>query len=80
MKTKTSHVGMDIVSAKQAYNWNFSEVEVMIQNFDLKWNLGKSQHYEINNPLAFEIPIEFNGDCFDRYLVFKIKQSEIFII
>lgn len=68
-------VDVGIVSAKQALDWGFSGV--MIRGSGLKWDLWKSQPYEIYNQLSFDIPIGFNGDCFDRYLIriFEIKQS-----
>lgn len=68
-------VDIGIVSTKSALNWGFSGV--MLRGSGLKWDLRKSQPYEIYNLLDFSIPVGVKGDCYDRYLVriFEMKQS-----
>ena len=68
-------VDIGIVSYKDAINWGFSGV--MLRGSGLKWDLRKSQPYEIYNELKFNVITGSNGDCFDRYLIriFEMKQS-----
>jgi NADH dehydrogenase I D subunit len=68
-------VDIGVVSAKDALDWGFSGV--MLRGSGLNWDLRKSQPYEIYDRLDFNVPIGFNGDCFDRYLVRinEMKQS-----
>ena len=39
---------------------------VMLRGSGIKWDLRKSQPYEIYDQLDFDIPIGKNGDCYDR--------------
>src|SRR5688572_18079050 len=41
----------------------------MLRGSGLAWDLRKSQPYETYSQMEFEIPIGYNGDCFDRYLI-----------
>jgi NADH dehydrogenase (ubiquinone) Fe-S protein 2 len=68
-------VDIGIVSATEACDWGFSGV--MLRGSGLKWDLRKTQPYEVYDKLKFEIPIGSNGDCYDRYLirVFEMKES-----
>ena len=68
-------VDIGIVSSKDAYDWSFSGV--MLRGSGVKWDLRKSQPYEVYEELDFDIPIGTNGDCYDRYLIriYEMKQS-----
>ena len=68
-------VDIGVVSTKDAYSWSFSGV--MLRGSGVKWDLRKSQPYEIYEELDFDIPVGTNGDCYDRYLIriFEMKQS-----
>jgi NADH dehydrogenase (ubiquinone) Fe-S protein 2 len=68
-------VNIGTISAKNAYDWGFSGV--MLRGSGIKWDLRKSQPYEIYNKINFNIPVGTHGDCYDRYLVriFEMKQS-----
>ena len=68
-------VDVGIVSSKDAYDWSFSGV--MLRGSGVKWDLRKSQPYEVYEELDFDIPIGTNGDCYDRYLIriYEMKQS-----
>ena len=68
-------VDIGVVSAKDAYDWGFSGV--MLRGSGINWDLRKSQPYEVYNEVDFEIPVGFNGDCYDRYLirVFEMRES-----
>ena len=68
-------VDVGVVSAEDAYNWGFSGV--MLRGSGVKWDLRKSQPYEVYDKVNFEIPVGTNGDCYDRYLVrvFEMRQS-----
>lgn len=68
-------VDVGVVTAKGAMDWGFSGV--MLRGSGIKWDLRKSQPYEIYNDMEFTVPVGINGDCYDRYLVriFEMKQS-----
>jgi NADH:ubiquinone oxidoreductase subunit D len=68
-------IDIGVVSSKDAMDWGFSGV--MLRGSGIKWDLRKSQPYEIYNKLEFDVPVGDNGDCYDRYLVriIEMKQS-----
>ena len=68
-------VDVGTVTAQDAYQWGFSGV--MLRGSGVKWDLRKSQPYEIYSELKFDIPIGTNGDCYDRYLIriFEMRES-----
>jgi NADH dehydrogenase (ubiquinone) Fe-S protein 2 len=68
-------VDIGTVTAQDAYQWGFSGV--MLRGSGVKWDLRKSQPYEIYSELKFDIPIGTNGDCYDRYLIriFEMRES-----
>ena len=68
-------VDIGVVSASDSQNWGFSGV--MLRGSGIKWDLRKSQPYEVYSDLKFNIPVGSNGDCYDRYLirVFEMKES-----
>lgn len=68
-------VDIGVVTAADAYQWGFSGV--MLRGSGVKWDLRKSQPYEVYNKLDFAIPVGTNGDCYDRYLVrvFEMRES-----
>ena len=68
-------VDIGVVSATDAQNWGFSGV--MLRGSGIKWDLRKSQPYEVYDELNFNIPVGSNGDCYDRYLIriFEMKES-----
>ena len=68
-------VDIGVVSASESCDWGFSGV--MLRGSGIKWDLRKSQPYEIYDSLNFDIPTGSNGDCFDRYLIriFEMKES-----
>ena len=68
-------VDIGVVSAADALDWGFSGV--MLRGSGVKWDLRKSQPYEIYENLDFDIPVGSNGDCYDRYLIriFEMKES-----
>ena len=68
-------VDIGVVSAKDAYDWGFSGV--MLRGSGIEWDLRKSQPYEVYDEVHFDIPVGFNGDCYDRYLirVFEMRES-----
>jgi NADH dehydrogenase (ubiquinone) Fe-S protein 2 len=68
-------VEVGVVSANDAMDWGFSGV--MLRGSGIKWDLRKSQPYEVYNKTNFIVPVGNNGDCYDRYLVriLEMKQS-----
>lgn len=63
------------VSAKDSLDWGFSGV--MIRGSGIRWDLRKSQPYEVYDKVNFDVPVGTAGDCYDRYLIrmFEMKQS-----
>ncbi|XP_067126527.1 NADH-ubiquinone oxidoreductase 49 kDa subunit [Centruroides vittatus] len=72
-KQRTIDIG--IVSAEDALNYGFSGV--MLRGSGIKWDLRKTQPYEVYDKLQFEVPVGVKGDCYDRYLcrVEEMRQS-----
>jgi NADH dehydrogenase I D subunit len=68
-------INVGIVDSNDACEWGFSGV--MLRGSGLRWDLRKSQPYEIYNQIVFDIPVGTNGDCYDRYSVrlFEMKES-----
>ena len=68
-------VDIGVVTSNDAYQWGFSGV--MLRGSGIKWDLRKSQPYEVYDKLNFDVPAGTNGDCYDRYLIriFEMKQS-----
>ncbi len=68
-------VDIGVVSYKNALNAGFSGV--MLRGSGISWDLRKNNPYEIYNELDFNIPVGFNGDCYDRYLIriFEMRES-----
>jgi NADH dehydrogenase I D subunit len=68
-------IDIGVVSAKDAEDWGFSGV--MLRGSGIRWDLRKSQPYEIYNKINFSVPVGINGDCYDRYLirVYEMMQS-----
>ena len=68
-------VDIGVVSFKDAFNWGFSGV--MLRGSGVKWDLRKSQPYEVYEEIDFKIPVGTYGDCFDRYLIriFEMRES-----
>jgi NADH dehydrogenase (ubiquinone) Fe-S protein 2 len=60
-------VDIGVVSSKKAVDWGFSGV--MLRGSGVRWDLRKTQPYEIYSELDFSIPVGNSGDCFDRYLI-----------
>ena len=60
---------------------NYGASGIFLRAAGIPWDLRKNISYEIYNELDFDIPLGFNSDCFDRYLIRieKMRQS-IFII
>lgn len=62
-KSRLQDVG--VVKAADALNWGFSGV--MLRGSGIKWDVRKTQPYEVYSELDFDIPIGINGDCYDRH-------------
>jgi NADH-quinone oxidoreductase subunit D len=56
-----------LLRQKNAIDWGFSGV--MLRGSGVKWDLRKTEPYEIYSELDFSIPVGTNGDCYDRYLI-----------
>jgi NADH dehydrogenase I D subunit len=67
-------VDIGVVTAKDALDWGFSGV--MLRGSGIKWDLRKSQPYELYDEIKFEIPVGHTGDCYDRYVVRILEMKE----
>ncbi|KRX58660.1 Structural maintenance of chromosomes protein 3 [Trichinella sp. T9] len=64
-KQRTIDIG--VVTAENALNWGFSGV--MLRGSGIKWDIRKTEPYEVYDQIEFDVPIGTKGDCYDRYLV-----------
>ncbi len=72
-KDRLTDIG--VISAEDAFNYGFSGV--MLRGSGIKWDLRRTQPYEVYDQLEFDVPIGTHGDCYDRYLcrVEEMRQS-----
>ncbi|KAI1725871.1 respiratory-chain NADH dehydrogenase, 49 kd subunit domain-containing protein [Ditylenchus destructor] len=77
-KTRLQDIG--IVSAADALNWGFSGP--MLRGSGIKWDIRKTQPYEVYDQVEFDVPVGTKGDCYDRYLirVEEMRQSLAIIL
>lgn len=49
----------------------------MLRSCGLEWDLRRFMSYDNYNTIDFNIPVTFNGDCYDRYLIriFEMRES-----
>lgn len=67
-------VDIGVVSYKDSLDWGFSGV--MLRGSGSRWDLRKTQPYEIYNELDFDIPVGVSGDCYDRYIIRIAEMKE----
>jgi len=67
-------VDIGVVTVDDAYQWGFSGV--MLRGSGVKWDLRKSQPYEVYDKMDFNVPVGTNGDSYDRYLVRIVEMRE----
>jgi NADH dehydrogenase (ubiquinone) Fe-S protein 2 len=67
-------VDVGIVPLKDALDWGFSGV--MLRGSGIKWDLRKTQPYDVYAKVSFNIPVGVNGDCYDRYLLRILEMRE----
>lgn len=69
-----------IISSADAINSGFTGV--MLRGSGVCWDLRINYPYEIYDKLHFRVPIGFDGDCFDRYMlrIEEMRQSLSIII
>jgi NADH dehydrogenase (ubiquinone) Fe-S protein 2 len=60
-------VDVGVVSAEAALNYGFSGV--MLRGSGINWDLRKNNPYEVYDLIEFDVPVGYQGDCFDRYLI-----------
>ena len=67
-------VDVGVVSLKDALDWGFSGV--MLRGSGVRWDLRKTQPYDVYDKIDFAIPTGVNGDCYDRYLIRLLEMRE----
>ncbi|WP_338364426.1 NADH-quinone oxidoreductase subunit D [Candidatus Xenohaliotis californiensis] len=72
---KQRNVGIGIISKKDAIKWGCSGP--ILRATGVPRDLRKATPYDIYNVLDFSIPVTYNGDCYDRYMirVAEVRQS-----
>jgi NADH dehydrogenase (ubiquinone) Fe-S protein 2 len=60
-------VNIGVVDLANALNYGFSGV--MLRGSGKLWDLRLVEPYDAYNFFKFSVPIGFNGDCYDRYLI-----------
>nr|XP_023021331.1 NADH dehydrogenase [ubiquinone] iron-sulfur protein 2, mitochondrial-like isoform X1 [Leptinotarsa decemlineata] len=60
---RTKDIG--VISAHDALNFGFTGP--LLRASGIKWDIRKTQPYEVYDELDFDIPIGTNGDIYDRY-------------
>ncbi|NXB81498.1 NDUS2 protein, partial [Donacobius atricapilla] len=72
-KNRTVDIG--VITAEEALNYGFSGV--MLRGSGIRWDLRKTQPYDVYDQVEFDVPIGSRGDCYDRYLcrVEEMRQS-----
>ena len=55
------------ITSREALNRGFTGP--LLRSTGIPWDLRKTQPYECYSELNFSIPISFNGDCYDRYII-----------
>ncbi|KAJ8943702.1 hypothetical protein NQ314_009675 [Rhamnusium bicolor] len=70
---RTKDIG--VVSAHEALCRGFTGP--MLRATGIKWDIRKSQPYEVYSEMDFDVPLGVNGDIYDRYLVRveEVRQS-----
>uniref|UniRef100_A0A6F9DMB0 NADH dehydrogenase [ubiquinone] iron-sulfur protein 2, mitochondrial n=1 Tax=Phallusia mammillata TaxID=59560 RepID=A0A6F9DMB0_9ASCI len=68
-------VDIGVITAQQALAWGCSGV--MLRGSGIKWDLRKTQPYDVYDQVDFDVPIGSRGDTFDRYMcrVEEMRQS-----
>lgn len=59
---RTKDIG--VITAQDALNLGFSGV--MLRGSGIKWDLRKTQPYDAYDLVEFDVPVGYNGDCYDR--------------
>jgi len=72
-------LNIGIIYSNSALGFAFSGV--LLRATGIKWDLRKTNPYEIYSKLKFNVPFSYNGDCYDRYLlrVEELRQSNTLI-
>lgn len=60
-------VDVGVVSLADALSFGFTGP--MIRGSGLPWDIRKQHPYDAYNEVKFSIPVGYNGDCYDRYLI-----------
>lgn len=60
-------IGIGVATSDEAKAWGFSGP--MLRASGVAWDLRKSNPYDVYDQMDFNIPVCYNGDCYDRYLV-----------
>lgn len=59
--------GIGVATAHEALNMSFSGP--MLRATGVKWDLRKTQPYEVYDELDFDVPVGIHGDVYDRYML-----------
>jgi NADH-quinone oxidoreductase subunit D len=59
--------GIGVVSKNRAIDLGFTGH--MLRSTGVNWDLRKNMPYSVYEKVDFDVPIAYNGDCYDRYLI-----------
>jgi NADH:ubiquinone oxidoreductase subunit D len=73
LKQRTVDIG--VLSAKDALSLGVSGV--LLRSTGICYDIRKVQPYELYDHVTFDVPVTYNGDCYDRFLlrIEELKQS-----
>lgn len=64
---KQRTVGIGVATEAEAINWGFTGP--MLRASGVAWDLRRTQPYDVYHLIEFAVPVTYNGDSYDRYLI-----------
>jgi len=71
---KQRNVDIGVASAEEALAWGWTGP--MLRSTGVKWDLRRSQPYEVYSELDFNIVVGSAGDCYDRFMMRLAEMRE----
>ncbi|MEO0411303.1 MAG: NADH-quinone oxidoreductase subunit D [Pseudomonadota bacterium] len=71
---KQRNVDIGVATAEEAMAWGFSGA--MLRGSGVRWDLRKSQPYEVYDKMDFDIVVGKHGDCYDRFVLRCVEMRQ----